>query len=272
MTSVPMPGMVSESLLVDGALLASAPGWRSMRERGVGIPLYEDLGDEARSVGPWLAPVDALQHLADSPLPVRLGISVLRCATTQAGLVEHFRRIRYVACSDDQRFFLRYADSRALGAMQAAWPPGLLACIKGPVASWTWTDRSGRPAEFCRGLAGTSTPLPPVTPDQLDALVAAGEADQMAASLEELHDADVRPVHDAAQFDLVARALDWCRRHRLEPWLLKRSVCCQFVRTAALVADDPAFLAAARRSAGSGDAAQIDGWASSVAGQASRRY
>ena len=72
-----MSGARTHHLLVDGALWHDRPPLSGLDLERHGRALYEDLGDAAARVGPWLLPWPADLDQASVPLPTRLGLSQL---------------------------------------------------------------------------------------------------------------------------------------------------------------------------------------------------
>ncbi|MBK1713177.1 hypothetical protein CLD22_25305 [Rubrivivax gelatinosus] len=141
----------------------------------------------------------------------------------------------------------------------------MLATIKGPVARWSWVDRYGRPCELAQELAGSDAGDLTFAANQLDALLAAGAADQMAVSLEELGDPGLSPKKDAAQFVRVEEALAHCTEVGLDPWLLRRAVARRVVLSSGAALRDAGFRAAVLEAKLRGTPDAVDRWAGRAA-------
>ena len=255
-----MSGARTHHLLVDGALWHDRPPVPGLDLERHGRALYEDLGDAAARVGPWLLPWPADLDLASVPLPTRLGLSQLEVEVSPEALFQHLMRLRQVAMDDGQRFFLRLADTRALAAMAQAWPKDLLAALKGPVLAWRWCDRDGHWVDWVPGLAGCVRPLRALRLSEFEALVSAGEVDRLAAELEGLGEEGLKPVQDPAQHRLVARTVAWLAQREPLPWPWRWSIAWQAVRTDGLALRSADFEQCLAQAWAAGDLALLRAW------------
>jgi hypothetical protein len=247
-------------LLADGALLQNGPLAQRLDPGGRGRALYEDLGDSAARLGPWLLPWPDDLDLSLVPLPSRYGLSQLQVEVAPDALHQHLRGLRHVSTDDGQRFFLRLADTRALAAMAQAWPADLLAALKGPVQAWRWCDREGQWWNWVPGIRGASRAMRPLTLSEFEALVAAGEADRLAAELEGLGEPDLKPMHDPHQHRLVSRAAAWLTAQAPLPWAWRWTVAWQAVRTGGRALDHPGFEQCLAQARTAGDLSRLRAW------------
>lgn len=247
-------------LLADGALLQDGPLARRLAPEGPGRALYEDLGESAARVGPWLLPWPDDLDLSQVPVPSRFGLSQLQVAVPPDALHQHLRGLRHVSTDDGQRFFLRLADTRALAAMAQAWPADLLAALKGPVQAWRGCDREGQWWNWAPGIKGHSRAMRPLTLSEFEAVVAAGEADRLAAELEGLGESDLKPMHDPQQHRLVSQAVAWLAARAPLPWAWRWTIAWQAVRTGGRALDSAAFEQCLAQARTSGDLSQLRTW------------
>lgn len=254
-----MSDLPTTLLLVDGALLRGSALADELDLARQGVALYADLGEEARAVGPWLLPYGG-QPLGDWPLPLRLGASIVQSQGDVKTVHQHLSSLRTVTMDDGQRFYLRFADTRALGAMQRAWPAALLARIKGPIERWQWVDRRGQPAQFAAGLVGDARPLARVSLAHFDALVKEGADDRMATGLEALRLPGLAPCRDGRQFAWMEQALAWCRSENIAAWKLQREVARLAVLSGGTALMDKLLTAAVRHAHLTGETTPIEQW------------
>jgi hypothetical protein len=254
---------VTVALLID-ASVAALDALVPATKGNLVYALYADFGEQAASLGPWLIPADSALRLHELPLPQRHGVSVVNSEVSFEALKEHFVSVRTATMTDGQRFHLRLADTRALTAMMKAWPARLLARIKGPITEWNWIDCLGQPQSFAPEVSGVRGSLPLVTLDQFDAVVQAGRADALAADLEALNEAGLRPCHDAAQFQHVPAAVQWCDDRRIGSWTLRRAIARQAVLSDGGALNDGRFSAAVDEARHLGDCAPVDAWQAAI--------
>lgn len=246
-------------IVVDRALL-NGSSWAGRLDFNHGVSLYAALGEQAIRVGPWVLPVDEALDPEQLALPHRLGVSFVDAACSTEEVLQHFAGLRTVTMEDGQSFYLRWADARTRTALMAAWPDHLLACIKGPVASWRSVGRDGHWSEFAPHVVGRPRALPRITLAQFESLVQAGATDRMAAELEELREPNLSPVRRAEQFAHVDQALQWCGRQEIVAWTVQRSVARQVVLTKGGALVDASFATLARSAAASGNAEAVHDW------------
>ncbi|WP_396270593.1 DUF4123 domain-containing protein [Ideonella sp.] len=221
--------MTHDYLLADGSILHGLPLMQRLMDHPSAVALYDTQGPEAKLIGPWLVEASALPEWASLPPPLNLGLSLLSSVGTAADVLVHLRGLATVQTDDEQRFYLRYADTRVLQAMQMAWPEFLLARVKGPLLSWRWMDRFGEPQEFADGLRGVSAELPVLSLRQFEALINAGEPDRMAQMLGELRDERIQPLNNNAHYQWMKQALSWCDAQGFAHWTSRRAAACQTI-------------------------------------------
>jgi len=101
--------------------------------------LYAQWGDEAERVSPWLlADGPGVGEFAQEMRASRAhaaGVSWLMSRVSMEGVVEHLARLQYLFSGRD-RYFLRYADGRALADLWEVLRPDQRTCLLGPVQEW----------------------------------------------------------------------------------------------------------------------------------------
>jgi hypothetical protein len=144
---------VNEFVMLDAAIWREHPRFDAVMRHASVVPLYADLPSaNARLFGPWLleaAALDAIE-LGDEPvaLPWRYGVSHLAAAVDLTDLVAHFESQRSIAMAAGDRYYLRYADTRALSTLERVLTSHQMHQLKGPVARWRYVDRFGNDWEF----------------------------------------------------------------------------------------------------------------------------
>jgi hypothetical protein len=126
--------------------------------------LYDDLGEQAGTVGPLLIQatpdvIDLAQALAGCGDARRFACGLLICRSSTAVLERHLRQLRHLATHDDQQYYFRCADSRAVQAVWDVLDARQQADMIGPLASWEIITRRG-PVQLmpASGSAQPSTP------------------------------------------------------------------------------------------------------------------
>lgn len=247
-------------LLLDGALLQGHA--LMLAARATGLPLYEDLGAAAQEVGPWLLPDVSLADVDLPELPVRHGMSELSTDSALGTLRAHFGAIRYIETHDAQRYFLRYADTRAVAAMKLALHETQLAVMCGPIKEWAHIDRRGKRAVLLEGLAcpRSADSRLRLSPKQLAAVLDAGLPDQLCLALEELEEPRLSPATDVTQFERVEAAAHWLRLKGIDSFPLQRAVARQVAICGGAALSTPSFMVAVEAAQQRASAALIDDW------------
>lgn len=248
---------MSHALLVDGAMLAGRADWTRMRSERPAIPLYADLAEDAHAVGPWLIPETSLEdfNTAEIALPARLGLSELSFDVSFEALREHLHSLRYVDTSDGQRYFLRYADMRALDALLVALDVSVRKrSLFGPLSGWRYVDRDGELKDWVKGglepvasrVTGSGLELK-LDAKELSRLLDAMLADRLASALDELGESDLSPNADARQHAHVRAAASWLQRESIDSFAVQCAVARRSIETRSACLDRPGFAAAARQ-------------------------
>ena len=226
------------------------------------VPLYGDLGAEARGVGPWLLDGSFAIELDQLPLPGRLGISRWQTDAGLKELLEHAKAIRHLQTDDGQSFYLRYADTRVLDAVKTALPEGMQATVQGPLLHWTWLDRDMQPARFlAAGRERAHTRALKLTTAQFESLLAAGLPDRLALMLEELNEPELRNLHHASAFVPIRAAAAFLRENHIEAFSFQRAIARQAVLTGGAALRSDEFMAAVSAVMnGSAAIGVIDAW------------
>lgn len=150
-----MKNELSEWLLVDGALADKCPAGQQLRSLKMAVPLYQDFGPEAAIVGPWLIESTAeanqfLQQWQESREDAAFGIAWLKTSVAKTTLQKHLVQMRYVrsAHQPDKRYFLRYADTRCMGALWPSLRPEQQATLLGSISCWSWQQLDGNTTQL----------------------------------------------------------------------------------------------------------------------------
>ncbi|HTV87152.1 MAG TPA: DUF4123 domain-containing protein [Dyella sp.] len=172
---------MNRTYLFDGAILAEHAVDISVLDTSAAVYLYSDLDGDAARVGPILIPETTetlafANRLINAEDSRRFATSLLFHRGTQESLVAHLSQLRYLATSHEaaRRYFLRFADTRALYALSHVATPAQLHGLLGPVSRWTWVapDKTFLELTVPLGWAGESS-APPLhfSPEQLRAFL-----------------------------------------------------------------------------------------------------
>lgn len=250
-------------MLLDGAVLRGHALMQSAHQSDVAIPLYSDLGRDANTVGPWLWPEASLANAGTLELPARLGVSELHSGSGLDDLRAHFANIRHIETHDGQRYFLRYADMRALMAMRLVLDDTQWSILVGPIHQLAFTDRHGEhrvviegpPEASQRGVHSIR-----LTAQQLPTLLDASLPDQLCIAVEELNEPELTPSTNPQQFDLVEAAVRLIRQEGIEAFVLQRAIARQAVLLGDQAFEAPSFRGAIQAAKKAGNAQAIDAW------------
>lgn len=251
-------------IVFDGAQLESAE-IAYLRERDDCHALYADMGDEAAAVGPWLAPakgeIDALAAAVEASRPRRYGIIRLLGDVDSVRLTGHLSRLRYLYGDDEQRYFFRFADSRAFDNVWRALDPAQKAGLFGPVVEWAYTNRSGRHT-VRTAPDGIEPQQPPwrLTEAQFNTVLDLSWPDQLlAATLE--RELDLMVLHrEVEYYAWTQRTCELARTLAIDSHPLHLAMNTAVLRTAGHAFDDPAFKAAVAKAQAGHSPEPIDAW------------
>lgn len=129
----------SEFILFDGAIVPTDRIVSIIHDGYPGCCLYEDLGDEAKQVSPWLLSLSSpAEELAVEMGGSRMrahGVSRLLAPTSMKTLELHLRQLQTLF-SGRKQYYLRYADGRSLADLWEVLNPIQRAALLGPVEVW----------------------------------------------------------------------------------------------------------------------------------------
>lgn len=129
----------SEFILFDGAIVPMDRITSIIRDGYPGCCLYEDLGDEARRVSPWLlslpSPAEDLAVEMSGSRITAHGVNRLSAQTSIRTVALHLKRLQAVF-ADNKPYYLRYADGRSLADLWEVLNPIQRAILLGPVKAW----------------------------------------------------------------------------------------------------------------------------------------
>jgi hypothetical protein len=250
-------------LLLDGAVLRGHDLMQSAQQSNAAIPLYSDLGSDACMVGPWLWPEASLADAGSVELPARQGVSELHSHSGPSELQAHFANIRHIETHDEQRYFLRYADMRALAAMRLTLNDAQWAFVAGPMHHWAFIDRHGQERVWVDGTPEASHRSVNglrLLAKQLATLLDAGLPDQLCLAVEELDDPHLTPSTNPQQFDRIEAAAQLIRQDGIEAFALQRAIARQAVLLGDAAIQSLSFLDAIHAAKKIGNAQTIDIW------------
>ncbi len=245
--------------LLDASLLKDVDWFQSLIASADAVALYQDLGDEAMGVGPWLVPAQS-GAVGATALPQTHGISIIATQASLDKLVQHLHHIRQIQTDDGQSFYLRFADTRTLSAITQAWPPKLQAAVKGPIDQWHYTDRYQASIEFAKDAPQNLSTLPQLKLAQFEALVNAGQADSIALELQEFDEQGLQPVTNAQQFSHVVSAAKFIEKHGIQRHQIQIELARQAVLTQGRALQNAQFTDLVEKVRTSGEFAAITNW------------
>lgn len=245
--------------LLDGSLLKDLDWFQNLTQSADAIALYQDLGEEAIGVGPWLVPARSADVSAVK-LPQSHGISTITTQASLEQLVQHLHQIRQIRTDDGQSFYLRFADTRTLNAITQAWPAKLQAAIKGPVNDWKYVDRYKKPIHFAKDLPQNLAALPLLKLAQFEALVNAGRADRFALELQDFNETNLHPVTDAQQFNNVELAVKFVEKEGIQRYALQIEIARKSVLTQGRALQNTQFVALVKQVQTNGEFIAITDW------------
>ncbi len=132
-------------ILLDGALLNGHADLSALINSGAAVAAYADLGEEAALAGPVVCDspsITAPEKFTDrmQERAWRYGYAHINTPASMPHLMEHLASIQYIHTRDGQKFFLRYADARALHNVWHVLTAGQQQSLMGPIALWTMHD------------------------------------------------------------------------------------------------------------------------------------
>jgi hypothetical protein len=251
--------MMTAYHLLDASLLKDLDWFQSITASADAVALYQDLGEEAMGVGPWLVPTQS-GAVGAAALPQAHGISTITTQASLEQLVQHLHQIRQIQTDDGQSFYLRFADTRTLSAVTQAWPAKLQAAIKGPIDEWRYTDRYQARIEFAKDVPQNLKALPQLKLAQFEGLINAGQADRIALELQDFNEADLHPVTDAQQFSHVQAAVKYIEKHGIQRHQIQIELTRQAVLTDGRALQNAHFIALVEQVRTNGEFAAITDW------------
>jgi len=242
--------MTTTCLLMDAAIWNAHPRFDDLVRTPQANALYGDLpSPEAARLGPWLLDAEAAEAILaddeDAPgLPWRYGVSRLTTEGNLASLVQHLEGQRSLGMADGQRYYLRFADTRALATLERVLTPAQVLQLKGPVTTWRYTDRFGQASEFGAGV--------PAQAGRQDMLVLADEqaaqllelqlAGTLADDIEAASGGELAPHLDAEDYRHVEACAAFVLEHGIDPFEVQRHLATVAVKTGGKLLSEPRFL------------------------------
>lgn len=182
--------------------------------------VYDHIADEqAMSVGPVLvAPCSWADELAKQWQADEARAWAVASLDTPAefdALAQHLVALRYLQTQDGQRYYLRYADSRCLTALNAVLTEGQQYAVAGPVLRWNYWDRElqGQAISFGQDAHANVVGKPPLpmrlTDEQLGGLLQRCWPDQLLYSVSEQMPEAGRSLALSQRHACAQRVCDW---------------------------------------------------------------
>lgn len=240
---------MNEFILFDAAVCRGLSQFDDLTQTAGAVALYADLpSHDAGLFGPWLFEASAFHAIVpdDIPpaLPWRYGISHLSSVAGVADLAMHFKSQRSIAMADGDRYYLRYADTRALAALKRVLTPRQMHQLKGPVARWRYLDRFDEDQEFGETVAGDlcRREMIVLSDEQSTNLLEQQLAALLADEIDTTSDGVLDPHRVAAQYQHVEEAAAFVLSHGIEPFEVQRHVAAVTVETGGTLLTDKQFL------------------------------
>jgi hypothetical protein len=240
---------MNEFVLVDAAV------WRGLSQfddpicTTSAVSLYADLPSrDARLFGPWLFEAAAFDAIVpnDAPpaLPWRYGISRLTTKVSLADLAAHFESQRSLAMAAGDRYYLRYADTRALATLERVLTPSQMAQLKGPVVHWRYLDRFDEEQEFGQAVAADPRrhEMIVLSEEQAWLLLEQQLAQVLADDVSRGSDGNLRPHLVAEQYRYVEASAAFVLEHGIEPFDVQRHIAAVAVQTGGTLLTNGEFL------------------------------
>jgi hypothetical protein len=258
---------MNEFMLIDAAIWQNLPAFDALTRTANAVALYADLPSAAASrLGPWLLEAAAFRAClpGDAPraLPWRYGVSRLVTRASLATLSVHLESQRSIAMTEGDRYYLRYADTRALDTLARVLTPEQVMQLKGPVAHWHYLDRFGEEKEFGAGLPADPRRHAVVVLSDAQAAgvlehqLAGTLADRLAGSGND----PARPPLPAGHHAHVEASAAFVLLHGIGPLDVQQHVAAVAVETRGAVLTDARFLAQVESLRASGQWRELMKW------------
>lgn len=258
-----------EFVLLDAAIWRAFPRFDALTRAENAIPIYADLPSaNASHFGPWLVDADAFCAClpGDEPreLPWRYGVSRLLTDASRASVARHLESQRCVAMAEGDRYYLRYADTRALDALARVLATEQVQQLKGPIGQWRYLDRFGDEREFGAGLpAGLPRHAEIVLSDEQSARLLEQELASALAGYLDMRRGrgnSVRYGLSADQYAQVEKSAAFILLHGIEPLEVQQHIAAVAVETLGAVFTDARFLAQVESSRSPGQWRELLKW------------
>ena len=241
---------MNDFVLLDGAIWRDSQRFDALMGAANAIPLYADLpSSNASQLGPWLLDVDAFCACVPgdeaSSLPWRCGLSRLSTEASRTDVAMHLESQRGIAMAEGDRYYLRYADTRALDGLVRVLTDEQKQQLKGPVARWHYLDRFGREREFGAGLSADPRRHGGIvlSAEQSARLLEQQLTGTLAEYLETGRDGSGQCCLSSSQYEHVEASVAFVLKHGIEPLEVQRHVAAVAVETDGAVFTDARFLA-----------------------------
>jgi hypothetical protein len=250
---------MNEFVLIDAAIWQSFPKFDAIARAKSATPLYADLpGARASRLGPWVLLADEFNACVTGEesceLPWRYGMSRLVTDATLASLTAHLESQRGIAMVEGDRYYLRFADTRAMSALARVLMPEQVQQLKGPVAHWRYRDRFGQESEFGAGMpADERRHAVIVLSDAQSALLLEQQlAGALADALIAFSDDPGLPCRVAERYRHVEASAAFVLAHDIDPFDVQIHVAAIAVKTDGAILRNARFVARVESVRGSG--------------------
>ncbi|WP_162258345.1 DUF4123 domain-containing protein [Frateuria sp. Soil773] len=259
-------------MLLDGAVLSGNPILASVTVQGHAKALYADLGREAAAIGPWLIPLQGealewLKHLqADET--VSHAVSVLTVPGdigVKFDVERHLHVLRHVHTRQEgrQRYFFRYADTRALSRVWQVLTAVQQVALLGPVQIWQWHAQGEQPSVLTapphKGASLASLPLR-LDPQQFKQVLDATRADELLASTHEWFPDYIARVPMPLQRERARHAQAWLRAQGVVDAAIELAVAAIVIGQGQQVLHGSSFTAIVERAVADHDPSAVLDW------------
>ncbi|MBN3808140.1 DUF4123 domain-containing protein [Paraburkholderia sp. Ac-20347] len=258
---------MNEFMLLDAAIWQEAPQFDALVRTANAVPLYADLpSSNASRFGPWLLEAEAFASCFSgdemNEMPWRYGVSRLLTDVSLASLAMHLESQRSIEMEEGDRYYLRYADTRALDTLARVLSPDQAQQLKGPVRHWRYMDRFGESREFGTGIPADSRRHPVIVLSGkqsvrlLEQQLAAALADELSAGRGD----PAYPSLSAEQYPHVEAAAVFVLMHGIEPLDVQRHITTAAIETDGAVLTDSRLLAQVKQSRALGQWSELMNW------------
>lgn len=240
---------MNEFALMDAAIMGEHPQFQALFQLSEAVSLYADLSSrEAAAVGPWLLERAVMDKhiIADGllDLPWRYGMSILATEANRIDLTAHFESQRNLGMQAGDHYYLRYADTRVLAALERVLSLKQVQQLKGPVVQWRYIDRFGAPREFGENVMADRRQhaMIVLSEEQSARLFDQQLVGKLAGTLHDSTGGKLNPQLVPEQYRLVESATAFILKYQIEPFAVQQHIAAVTVQTGGGLLEHPEFL------------------------------